>query len=347
MEKSTTSSKRSPAITTSRVNDSRRDAPRAPGKPDGAAGTASNRAAATPSDQNAGGAQAVTLRSALREALARLLRAQVPSASLAAELILMHVLECDRAYLYTHAEMKLDSAKASCFYDLIAERAAGKPTQYITGSQEFWGLELKVTPDVLIPRPETEHLIEAVIELAGPEAKSALLRIVDVGTGSGAIALALAREFPHAEVFATDISTAALGVAAQNAARLGLQEPVRFLVTDLLNYFLKPEFMKTFDFVVSNPPYIARDEETDLQREVRDYEPRLAWGGLERGDEIYRRLFPEAQHLLKPGGCVVIEIGYHQRDAVLSLLGSEWTKPEVRADLAGIPRVITARKSRP
>ncbi len=311
---------------------------RTAGKSDVATGAAS--------DRNANGAPSVTLRSALKEGLARLLRAQVPSASLAAELILMHVAECDRAYLYTHNETKLDFAKASRFYDLIAERAAGKPTQYITGKQEFWGLELRVTPDVLIPRPETEHLIEAVIDLAGRDCKTAPLRIVDVGAGSGSIALALAHEFPRAEIFATDISPAALGVAAHNATKLGLSERVRFLETDLLNYFLKPEFTETFDFVVSNPPYIARDEETDLQREVRDYEPRLAWGGLEHGDEIYRRLFPQAQQLLKSHGHIAVEIGYHQREKVWSLLDSEWAEVDVRLDLAGIPRVVVAKRGR-
>jgi release factor glutamine methyltransferase len=292
--------------------------------------------------------KAYTLRDALREGLRRLLAHPVPSASLAAELLLMHVLERDRAYLYAHGDHELPAPRAERYFRLIAERLSGKPTQYITGHQEFWGLDFVVTPDVLIPRPETEHLVEALIERAAadPPAPDARPRLVDVGTGSGCIALALAKEFPRAEIYATDISSAALGVAARNAARLGLSGRVQFRETDLLTYFLKPPDAGSFDFVVSNPPYVGRNAIAEVQREVREFEPRLAWGGLERGDEIYRRLFPEARQALKPGGWVVVEIGYRMRDAVLALLTPGWTDVAVRPDLAGIPRVVIARKAR-
>ncbi len=285
------------------------------------------------------------LRKALQAGLQTLLERQVPSAQLAAELLLMHVLKQDRGFVHTHPELELPPEAADRYFRLIAERSTGKPTQYITGHQEFWGLDFEVTPQVLIPRPETEHAVEAVLELARREGldENRRLKIVDVGTGSGCIALALASEFPRAVVFATDISRSALVVASRNAVRLGMPERVKFLECDLLTRFLDGDF--TFDFVVSNPPYVARDELHQLQREVRDFEPQVAWGGLERGDEIYRRLFPQALQVLKPGGYVVVEIGYTMRDAVLSLLGSPWIEVDVRADLRGIPRVVSARKN--
>src|SRR5579863_9963327 len=166
------------------------------------------------------------LRAALRASLKTLLENHVPSAQLAADLLLMHVLDRDRGYIHSHPEVEIASELTDRYFRLIAERASGKPTQYITGHQEFWGLDFEVTPDVLIPRPETEHIIERVLELARAQghARDARLRIVDVGTGSGCIALAVASEFPQAQLFAVDISTAALAVASHNAARLGMQE---------------------------------------------------------------------------------------------------------------------------
>ncbi|HUX10423.1 MAG TPA: peptide chain release factor N(5)-glutamine methyltransferase, partial [Terriglobia bacterium] len=233
------------------------------------------------------------------------------------------------------------------YLELIAERCTGKPTQYITGHQEFWSLDFEVNPAVLIPRPETEHIIEAVLDLIGRQglSKQAPLRIVDVGTGSGCIPIALAKELPRATLFATDISRAALEVAARNARRLGVEGRVEFLEGDLLARLLEPESLGTFDFVVSNPPYVGHDELAAVQREVREFEPRLAWGDLAQGEEIYARLFPQAHRLLKPGGCVVVEIGYNKKDAVLRLLDNDWRQTEVLPDLAGIPRVISARKT--
>lgn len=289
------------------------------------------------------------LRATLRQGLQTLLAHQVPSAQLAAELLLMHVLGRDRAYLHTHAEEDVPPELLGRYSQLIAERATGKPTQYITGHQEFWGLDFEVTPDVLIPRPETEHLVECVLELAHRQshASDARLRIVDVGTGSGCIALALASEFPRAILFGVDVSRPALVVASRNAVRLNMPERVKFLESDLLTRLLEPDFAGTFDFVISNPPYVGKHEVDMVQREVRDFEPRLAWGGdLERGEEVYARLFPQALQALKPGGYVVVEIGYNMRDRVLGLLGDEWQEIEVVPDLAGIPRVVHARKAR-
>ncbi len=287
------------------------------------------------------------LRATLRQGLQTLLAHQVPSAHLAAELLLMHVLGRDRAYLYTHPEEELPPPDLERYARLIAERATGKPSQYITGHQEFWGLEFEVTPDVLIPRPETEHMVERVLELAQRQgqAKDARLRIVDVGTGSGCIALALASEFPRAIIFGVDISRAALVVASRNAVHLNMPERVKFLESDLLTRLLEPDFAGTFDFVLSNPPYVGKREVDKVQREVRDFEPRLAWGGdLVRGDEVYARLFPQALLALRPGGYVVVEIGYNMREQVLALLGEGWGEIQVTPDLAGIPRVVSARK---
>ena len=287
------------------------------------------------------------LRATLQAGLKRLLEHDVPSADLAAELLLMHVLQQDRAYLYTHSDQELTAAQVERYFELIAERCTGKPAQYITGHQEFWGLDFEVTPAVLIPRPETEHIIEAVLDLISRDglSKQEPFRIADVGTGSGCIPITLAKELPRAKLFATDISPEALEVAARNAQRLGVAGQIEFLESDLLAGLLKPEFLGTFDFVVSNPPYVGHDELADVQREVREFEPRLAWGDLAQGEEIYARLFPQAHTLLKPGGCVVVEIGYNKKDAVLRLLGNGWQQQEVRPDLAGIPRVISARKN--
>ncbi len=284
------------------------------------------------------------LREVLRQGLKKLLEHQVPSAQLAAELLLMHVMGRDRGYLHAHPEDELPGELIERYFQFIAERSTGKPTQYITGHQEFWGLDFEVTPDVLIPRPETEHVVEAVRDLTGRQGfgKDSRLWIVDIGTGSGCIALALASEFPRAVLFGADISRPALVVASRNARRLGMPDRVKFLESDLLARFLDGDF--AFDFVVSNPPYVAKNELDHVQREVREFEPRLAWGGLERGDEIYGRLFPQVLQVLKPGGYVVVEIGYNMHDVVTSLLGAPWTEVEVRADLRGIPRVVSARK---
>ncbi len=306
------------------------------------------------------------LRAALRTGLERLLAHHVPSAQLSAELLLMHVVDRDRAYLHAHPEDNIPDDLIARYFRMIEERATGKPAQYITGHQEFWGLDFEVTPDVLIPRPETEHVVETVLALTRRRGRdlNAKLRIVDVGTGSGCIILALASEFPNAILFGADISRAALVVASNNALRFDKADRVKFIESDLLARFLDGDFDGTFDFVVSNPPYVDASEIESVQREVREFEPRVAWGGLERGDEIYRRLFPQALRALKPGGHVVVEIGYNMRDKVVELLGggvgpgfspegadlkvgateAGWGEIEVIPDLAGIPRVVAAQK---
>ena len=260
----------------------------------------------------------------------------------------MHVLERDRAYLYAHPEDSLSAETVEQYLRLIAERTTGKPTQYITGHQEFWGLDFEVTPDVLIPRPETEHLVERVLEICRQcgRPKDAALRIVDVGTGSGCIALAVASEFPRATIFGVDISSAALTVASRNAGRLGMRERVTFLESDLLKATADTEKPGSFDFVIANPPYVGRDELDKLQREVSMFEPHVALGvDLERAEEIYERLFPETLAALKPGGWVIVEMGYNMQDRVVALLREAWDELHVTSDLAGIPRAVSARKA--
>jgi release factor glutamine methyltransferase len=281
----------------------------------------------------------VTLRDALSSAISRLTAANVPSPRLNAELLLMFILECDRAYLHAHPERKLSTDEQSRYGQVLTEREHGIPAQYITGHQEFWGMDLIVTPAVLIPRPETEHVIETVIARVGRAPSPAALRIVDVGTGSGAIALALAKEFPNAQIDATDISPAALEIARANAARHQLGARIQFHETDLLQGLDRG----TFDFVVSNPPYVGESEEDQVQLEVREHEPRNAVFAGETGLEVIERLIPEARESLKPGGWLVMEISGTIADRVRNLLAG-WNDVEISDDLQGIPRVTSALK---
>ena len=282
----------------------------------------------------------VTIREALTSAISSLTAANVPSPRMNAELLLMFTLGCDRAYLYGHPERELTDGEQSHYDQVLAERGRGVPAQYITGHQEFWGLDFIVTPAVLIPRPETEHVIETVLRLeAGEDARpTRTLRLVDAGTGSGCIALALAKELPKAEIHATDISSPALEIARANAARLQLDGQVRFHETDLLQG-LEPG---SFDFVVSNPPYVGESEEDQVQLEVRKFEPRQAVFAGPTGLEVIARLIPQARETLKPGGWLVMEISGSIAGGVRRLLGG-WDDVRVTNDLQGIQRVISGR----
>ena len=288
----------------------------------------------------------IEVREALRQALDTLSRNRVPSAGLAAEVLLIHTLGCDRTHLHAHPEQDLDQKSAETFFSHVAERASGKPTQYIVGHQEFWGLDFLITPDVLIPRPETELLVETTLKLidASGHAREEPFRLIDVGTGSGCIALALAYELPRAVIFACDLSPKALRVAAQNAAWLKLSHRITFLESDLLGYFRNPKFAGSFDFIVSNPPYVGRSEFAEVQREVRDFEPRHALGELDRPEEVYRRLIGQAHEILKPSGSLLVEIGSTLETQVRNLVRDGWANLEVHRDLQGLPRVIAARK---
>jgi release factor glutamine methyltransferase len=273
---------------------------------------------------------------ALRQATERLLAGSRGNARLDAETLLMHALGRARAYLYTHPELELSCSDVSCYSQMLDRRLGGEPLQYITGHQQFFGLDLEVNPSVLIPRPETEHLVEAALDLLRAKPES---RLIDVGTGSGCIALALADELPHIIIEAVDISPEALAVARANAQRLGLSQ-IKFAVSDLLEKFL-PDGAQ-FDLVVSNPPYVGESEADKLQVEVREHEPHCALFGGEQGLDIYRRLIPQAKHVLKPGGWLAMEIGFSQQSAIVELL-RDWNEIRSISDLRGIPRVIVAR----
>jgi release factor glutamine methyltransferase len=285
------------------------------------------------------------LRAALSKAVARLEECGVPSAPLAAELLLMHVLRHDRAWLYAHPEYELRLEEAAAFTEVVERRSQGAPTQYLTGRQEFWGLEFEVGPGVLIPRPETEHVIEVALERLGPR-RSQPLRVADVGTGSGCIAIALAHELAQAEIVATDISREALDHARRNAARHLVLDRIQFCEANLLTASAgAPGWAQSrFDLIVSNPPYVGRSDAPDLPREVRDHEPAEALFAGDRGLDFYPGLIDEAARALSPDGIFVTEIGYNGAEYVRSLLAAPlWSDLCVRRDLAGIERVVSAR----
>ena len=260
------------------------------------------------------------------------------------ETLLLHALktnvpDANLAWLIAHEDEPLAADAAGPFCDLIERRLAGEPIQYITGEAEFYGLPFHVNRDVLIPRPETEHLVEKVMALAAEFVRP---KIVDVGTGSGAIAVALAHALPFAVITATDISADALAVAKANAARNGVADRVRFFKGDLLEAVAGEHF----DIVISNPPYVPEIDHATLDVEVRDYEPAQALFAGEDGLQIYRRLIPAAFGALVPGGFLALEIGYGQRAGIEALLVREgFAGIEFIPDLQGIARVAVARRS--
>lgn len=280
------------------------------------------------------------LREVLNAAIGRLEDNGVGSTRRNAEVLLMFTLGVDRAYLYAHPEQEIGAEELRRYDEALEQRSRGIPSQYIIGHQEFWGLDLIVTSAVLIPRPETEHVVEAVLDLVKTE-RCERPSIVDVGTGSGCIALALAHELPQAEIQAVDISPDALEVARANAARLQLSKRVRFAQSDLLQAF---EARPRFNFVVSNPPYVGEGEEDRVQREVKKFEPRIAVFAGHDGLDAIRRLIPQARKRLNPGGWLLMEIGFTQERMVQALLDG-WCEVHSIPDLQGIPRVIAARNS--
>jgi release factor glutamine methyltransferase len=288
------------------------------------------------------------LKMKLNSAIARLSENAVPSPRMNAELLMMFSLGCDRAYLYAHPERELSPEESRRYEEALSQRERGTPAQYITGHQEFWGMDLIVTPAVLIPRPETEHAVETVLRLVrasegapGGDARPPLsrVRIADVGTGSGCIALALAKELPTAEIYATDISSEALEVARANASRLQMASRIEFSRNDLLAGLGASEF----DFVVSNPPYIGESEADEVQLEVRKFEPRRAVFAGPTGLEVIEQLIPQAYSKLRGNGWLVMEISGTLVNGVKDLL-DEWKQEQVINDLQGIPRIVAAQK---
>lgn len=256
-----------------------------------------------------------------------------------AELLLRHLLKQERAALLARWKERLHENEAGEYLNFLMRRFAGEPIQYITGEAAFYGLTFRVNRSVLIPRPETEHLVEKAIELGGALKRP---RIVDVGAGSGAIAVALAHELPHAEITAIDVSTAALEIAKLNAGSNGVADRIRFLHGNLLD----PVAAEIFDLVVSNPPYVALNEREGMDVEVREFEPGVALFAGCDGLGVYRRLIPQAAAALVTGGQIVLEIGHGQQQAIGDLFASNgFGQIQFVADLQGIPRVACAERA--
>ncbi len=282
-----------------------------------------------------------TLREALASASTRLAQNEHlhDTATRDAELLLLHTLQIPRAQLLAHPELTLTEAQLQAYEAAITRRLAPEPIQYITGTQEFYGLTLQVTPAVLIPRPETELLVEAVLHQLP---KHQPLRIADIGSGSGAIAIAIAHHLPQATVTALDISPEALAIARRNAETHHVSNRIRFLQSDLLTTVPG----ETFDAILSNPPYVPNVDHPTLHPQVRDHEPPTALFAGADGLEIYRRLIPAARAALVPNGLLALEFGHGQREALQQFL-TAWHNVIFLNDLQQIPRTALARRTGP
>jgi release factor glutamine methyltransferase len=275
------------------------------------------------------------------ESTEALRKAGVPDARRAAGSLLAHLLGCDRTFIISHAEDSVSSELRSNLTYLVSRRAQGEPLQYIVGHQDFFGLEFEVTPDVLIPRPETELLVETALDLISEVDAPAF--VADVGTGSGCVAISLLHSRLLARALAIDISEKAIEVAKKNARRHSVENRIAFIVSDCLEAITsKP----TFDLVISNPPYVVEKAVPGLQREVRDYEPRIALTPGGDGLSVIRKLLSQTPLVLKTGGYLLIEIGFDQRDVVMDLVDSrDWQLLDIYKDLQGIPRTLTLQKT--
>ena len=281
----------------------------------------------------------------MAEGAARLRASQVDEERRTAGVLLCHTLAIDRTQLLTRSEEQIADSDYQQYLRLVARRVAGEPLQYITGHQEFYGLDFTVTPDVLIPRPETEFLVERVIKLASDPSTEPNPLIVDIGTGSGCIAIALAVHLPQARLIATDISSAALEVARANAGRHEVSNRIRFVEGDALEPVARLGLESAVDVLASNPPYVECASLEIVQREVRDWEPHTALFGGTDGLDFYRRLLEDAPRYLKPGACVVLEIGISQLGSISSMLrGGRLELVDTTHDLQGIARTICIRR---
>lgn len=257
-----------------------------------------------------------------------------------AALLLMHTLRIERASLMAHPERRMTREEQQDYQRILERRLCFEPMQYILGEQEFYGLKLRVSPQVLIPRPETEQLVEAVLARVPHDR---VIRVADIGTGSGAIAIALAHLLPLAQIIATDVSEDALAVAEENASAHRLSARVVFQCGDLFEA-IEPALL--FDAIVSNPPYVADDDRATMHPQVRDHEPSAALFSGPTGFEVYERLIPQALARLVPGGLLALEIGFGQDAAICPLL-HDFVDVELLADLQGIPRVALAKRPSP
>lgn len=267
-----------------------------------------------------------------------------------AELLMAHSLQGSRESLYTQLKDPLGKEQRDTFESLIQRRVSGEPIQYILGRQEFWSIPLKVDRRCFIPRPETEFLVEETASILSHFPLSETPRVLEIGTGSGAIAIALAKEVKEILVIATDLSREALSLAKENATSLGLLSKIRFLHGDLFEPFSILKGSEPFFIILSNPPYIARSELKGLPREVRDFEPILALDGGEDGLDFYRKIISQASDYLRPGGWLLLEVGNNQADTISKMLEAEggFQKPMCVKDLLGIKRVVKAqRRGRP
>ena len=287
----------------------------------------------------------MTLAEAIHNASNRLSAAGIANARLDAEVLLAHIIKKDRVWLITHRDEVLDDEQQRAFAEVIRRRTGREPLQHIMGSQEFWGLEFMVTPDVLIPRPETEHIIEAALAIV--QDRNSPVRIIDLCTGSGCIAVSLAKELAAARVIATDASEKALAVARENSRRHGVAERIRFLQGDLFRPLEELDLRGQVDILVSNPPYVLAGNLSTLQPEVRDYEPQMALIAGPEGTEIAIRIIRTAPEYLKQNGALIMEMGMGQSEALMRAVAatSAYAGPDILKDLAGINRVIVARKA--
>ncbi len=287
----------------------------------------------------------MTIAEAINNAAATLAQQGIQHSRLDAELLLRQVLKKDRAWLIAHFQDLLDGENHRLFEDGINRRSRREPLQYITGEQEFWGLPFSVTPDVLIPRPETELLIETALGVAGNKGEPST--IIDLGTGSGCLAVSLAREMPAARVFATDISPNAANVARENARTHGVSDRIRFLEGDLFEPLEELDLLSQVDIIVSNPPYVRSDELPTLMPEVRAYEPSTALVAGPQGTEVHNRIIEDAPAFLKKGGALIMEMGMGQTASLMKIVeqSGAYGTPQVLKDLAGIDRVIVAKRT--
>jgi release factor glutamine methyltransferase len=275
---------------------------------------------------------------------ARLREAAIEHDRRTAGVLLAHVLGVDRTHLLIKSETQVIESHYNSYLRLIERRAAGEPLQYITGHQEFYGLDFIVNPSVLIPRPETELLVDRVIDIS-KQFKEEPLLVGDIGTGSGCVAVAVTVHITRARVIATDFSPAAIDVARTNAERHGVTDRIRFLTGDLFKPFAERGLRGAISIFASNPPYVDREASNLIQREVHEWEPHDALFGGAEGLAFHRRLLQEGFEHAKAGGYLVFEIGYGQIDAITQMIAdSAWTLIDVTRDLQGIPRTVTVRK---
>lgn len=283
-----------------------------------------------------------TVRSVLADGIRTLAEAEVDAPQITAQLLMAHALGWDRVRVLSHGDDRVEGSAAEQFLTLVRRIAAGEPLQYLTGEREFYGLSFSVNPAVLIPRPETEMLVERALRLARDGPLSGRLRFLDLGTGSGCIAVTLAKLLPCADGCAVDVSSAAIAVARSNARRHAVSGFVRFVNADLVSCFAERPI---FDLIVSNPPYVAQGERECLPSQVREHEPRLALFGGPTGLEIYRRLIPEAALRLKQGGHLLLEMGAGQAEAVTQMMEQAGLRvSSIDEDLQRIPRCIDAER---